>query len=98
MSLHVLRRPAILETARAPHGRGTRLTLELDEVGHRRKIPYHFRAVGGMTAAAHGAVDDSAFEFDGLAAFKDGRGDPLLRYGQYRARLVPHRATPRAAR
>ncbi|DAC11060.1 MAG TPA: hypothetical protein D7I09_01710, partial [Candidatus Poseidoniales archaeon] len=36
-------------------------------------------AVGGMTAAAHGVVDDSAFEvrlMGGLAVLKDGR-DPL---------------------
>ena len=37
------------------------------------------KAVGGMTAAAHGIVDDSAFEIrlmGGLAVLKDGR-DPL---------------------
>ncbi len=37
------------------------------------------KAIGGMTAAAHGVVDDSAFEvrlMGGLAVLKDGR-DPL---------------------
>ena len=48
-----------------------------DEVGIVAKS--RITAVGGMTAAAHGVVDDSAFEvrlMGGLAVLKDGR-DPL---------------------
>ena len=40
--------------------RGTRLAWSDDEVGIVAKS--RITAVGGMTAAAHGVVDDSAFE------------------------------------
>ena len=56
--------------------RGSRWSGE-DDVGIVAKS--RITAVGGMTAAAHGVVDDSAFEvrlMGGLAVLKDGR-DPL---------------------
>ena len=56
--------------------RGSRWSQD-DEVGIVAKS--RITAVGGMTAAAHGVVDDSAFEvrlMGGLAVLKDGR-DPL---------------------
>jgi hypothetical protein len=56
--------------------RGSRWGGE-DDVGIVAKS--RITAVGGMTAAAHGVVDDSAFEvrlMGGLAVLKDGR-DPL---------------------
>ncbi|MCH1410463.1 MAG: hypothetical protein L7U48_00070, partial [Candidatus Poseidoniaceae archaeon] len=56
--------------------RGSRWSSD-DDVGIVAKS--RITAVGGMTAAAHGVVDDSAFEvrlMGGLAVLKDGR-DPL---------------------